>query len=105
MSIPIRPLGIIKDMVEAFGLDISYVYDDLIFIDHNAFLLQMGEKGEDIGVWFNSDSKPDDRPAILSRLQLEGARRSLVVCLKGAYAMNRQDNGETFQIELIPSGS
>lgn len=101
MSIPLRPLGMIKNLIEAVGLDISYVYDDLIFIEHNAFLLQMEEKGENLGVWFNADSNPVDRPIILSQLQAEGAKLSLQVREKGTYSLTGRNDGESFQLEFI----
>lgn len=40
----LKPLGRVKDIVEAAGMTISYVYEDLVFIDHNAFLLQFTER-------------------------------------------------------------
>lgn len=101
MTIPLRPLGLIKTMVEAIGLDVSYVYDDLVFIEKNAFLLQMSEeRGDDLWVWFNTDSTPDDRPLILSRLQSEGAKLSLQLQEKGTYSMQGFDGEESFQLQF-----
>lgn len=101
MSIPLRPFGIIKTLIDTIGLDISFAYDDLVFIEHNAFLLQMGEKsGADLGVWFNEDSTPTDRPGILSRLQTEGAKLSLDIYEKGTYSLNSLDGSEEMQLEF-----
>lgn len=102
MTIPLRPLGVIKTLVEAVGLDVSYVYDDLVFIEHNAFLLQMSEEhGEDLGVWFNEDSTPGDRPLIFSRLQAESNKLSLQVHEKGIYSLQGDDSEESFQLKFI----
>lgn len=37
---PERKLGVVKDIVEAAGMGIAHVYEDLVFLNHNAFLLQ-----------------------------------------------------------------
>jgi hypothetical protein len=98
MNIPIRPLGLAKDLIEAVGLDLTYVYDDLIFIEHNAFLLQMEDKGEDLGIWFNTESTPADRPQIANQLQVAAQALSLNVHPRGTFSITRQDDDETFQI-------
>jgi len=102
-EIPLRPLGLVKNLVEAIGLDITYLYDDLIFIEHNGFLLQMGaEKGEDIGVWFNEESTPADWPQMLSRLQEEGGKFRLRIQEKGTYSLSDNGNGDGVDIRFNP---
>lgn len=39
-KIPLMKLGVVKEIVEATGMGVSYAYEDLIFLDHNALLLQ-----------------------------------------------------------------
>lgn len=98
MTIPTKPLGIIKDLVEGVGLDVTYAYEDLIFIEHNAFILQMEENPEDIGVWFNTQSTEEDRPKILSQLQGQGKNLKLNVLQKGTFSMNGDGESEAIQI-------
>jgi len=103
MTIPLHPLGIIKNLVEAVGLDITYTYEDLLFIEHNAFLLQMSETdGAAVGVWFNEDSTPADRPVLFSRLQAEGRKLSLQLESKGTYALSGGEDGESFELRFQP---
>lgn len=101
MPIPLRPLGLIKTMLETIGLDVSYVYDDLVFIEKNAFLLQMSEeRGEELMVWFNTDSTPAERPGIFSRLQAEGRKLSLQLQEQGTFTMTGCDGEESFQLQF-----
>lgn len=101
-DIPLRPLAIVKNIIEAMGLDISYAYDDLIFVEHNAFLLQMSnEKGEDVGVWFNQSSNPEDRPTILSQLQEEGRSHFLNMTEQGLYSIDNDEANQSFQLKFI----
>ena len=46
MTLPYRPLGVVKQLLEEIGMEITYAYDDLIFIQHNPVLLQFGKVGE-----------------------------------------------------------
>lgn len=46
MGLPYRPLGMVKAMLETIGIEITYSYEDLIFIQHNHFLLQFGKSDE-----------------------------------------------------------
>ena len=98
MTIPSRPLGVIKDLIESIGLDITYAYEDLIFIEHNAFLLQMAQEGTDLGIWFNTESNVEDRPNILAQLQQSGGTLGLDIDVKGTYTMEPQNEEESFRI-------
>ena len=99
--IPLRPLGLVKNLIESLGLDITYLFDDLIFIEHNAFLLQMGtDRGEEIAVWFNEESTPSDRPEMLLRLQEEGKTCGLLIQEKGTYSLSDNHNGDGVDIRF-----
>lgn len=101
MTIPFRPLGIIKDMIETIGLEITYVYEDLVFIEHNAFLLQMGKEGQDVAVLFNTETNPQARPEILSRLQRAGSDLALNIFEEGMFKIEQNEEDENFQLEFI----
>lgn len=100
-AVPYRPLGLIKELVEAMNLEVTYMYEDLVFVEHNAFLLQMGEKGEDLFIWFNTESAPEERPEILYKLTGLAAELSLVAAVKGLFSMQQNDETESFQLEFI----
>ena len=104
-AVPYRPLGLIKQLLEHMNLEATHMYEDLIFVEHNAFLLQMGEKGEDLYVWFNSDSTPEERPEILTRLAEPAGRLSLKPIVKGMFSMQQNDQDESFQLEFISQSS
>ena len=57
-SVPYRPLGLIRTTLETLGFEVSHCYEDLVFLNHNAFLLRMEERGENVSVLFNVDSSP-----------------------------------------------
>lgn len=97
MLVPYRPLGIITEVIEQMDLEVTYAYEDLVFISHNAFLLRMGETGEKIHLYFNEESEVDKRDPILSQLTALGAERGLEILLSGTYAMK---SGKDEQLDI-----
>ena len=100
-EIPYRPLGIIVTMIESLGLKVTHFHDDLVFIEHNAFMLQMGEKGEDLFVWFNVDCVPEKSEKIMNMLLDQGKQQGLILEKKGTYRLTPNEEDETLQIEFI----
>jgi hypothetical protein len=101
MDIPYRPLGLLRELVETMGLRVTHVFEDLVFIEHNAFLLQMGEEGSDVRLWFNCESLPAARSGITGSLSGAGADRGLRVDRRGTFRMTQQGKDEEFRLELF----
>lgn len=101
MHIPYRPLGLLRELVEAMGLQITHVFDDLLFIEHNAFLLQMGEEGADVRLWFNSESLPAERPVIAATLSAAGTECGLRIDRRGTFRLAQQEDAEQLRLELL----
>ncbi len=99
MTIPLRPLGLIKQMIDETGLSVTHVWDDLVFIEHNAYILQMGEKGEDVLLHFNTESDEDKRDEITATLMLLGKESGLKVNRAGTYSLKQRDD-ENIDIEF-----
>ena len=65
----LKPLGIVKTIVEAAGMGISYAYDDLVFLDHNAFLLQFTDNDKEILIHTNSEAEGGEINDSVARLK------------------------------------
>lgn len=65
----IKPLGKLKELVESAGMGVSYAYEDLVFLDHNAFLLQFGDDGRTIIIHTNSEADTGETTEGVSRLK------------------------------------
>ncbi len=100
MTVPYRPLGLISAMIEEMGLEVTYAYEDLIFISHNAFLLRMGEKGEEVYLYFNQECEFDKRGEILKTITELGASRKLEIIDSGTYEMEPRDD-EQLDIRFV----
>ncbi len=98
VSIPYRPFGLIKQLLEEIGFEVTHCYEDLIFIEHNPFLVQMGEKGEEVNIWFNADCEMDARSDIMQSLQ--GNAGSFLIAENGTYTMEPNEEDQTFQLKF-----
>lgn len=92
MSIPYRPLGIITEVIEQMDLEVTYAYDDLVFISHNAFLLRMGDKGQTVHLYFNEESEADKRDMMQDELTRLAVARGLEIVYSGTYKMQTRED-------------
>lgn len=99
-TVPFRPLGILKMVLENIGFEVTHCYEDLVFIEHNAFLLRMEEKGEDISLLFNSESDIDKRGEIAELLKKSGKTHDLVIAPVGTYTMIPNETDGTINLEF-----
>ena len=99
--IPFRPLGIIKTFLESLGHQVTHCYEDLIFVEHNAFLLRMEEKGEDVGLFFNCESEADQRPGIAATLISAGSHYRLNIRQQGTYRLTANETNSSLSLEFL----
>lgn len=99
----LKPLGIVREIVEAAGMTISYVYEDLVFIDHNAFLLQFTDADKVVLLHFNREAGGEELAAAIFRLKKESMAREILLRDGDTYTL-RQAEGEQIRLEFLPSG-
>ncbi|NOR23489.1 MAG: hypothetical protein GQ542_03715 [Desulforhopalus sp.] len=98
--IPFRPLGILKTILETIGCEVTHCYEDLVFVEHNAFLLRMEAKGEEVSLLFNTESDVDKRDEIEELLNNAGKTHNLVISCSGTYQMTPNETDVTINIEF-----
>ena len=96
----LRPLGIVKEIVEAVGMDISYMYEDLVFIDHNAFLLQFTDDTGVVLIRVNRSARENELEGAIARLKKEAAAKEMVFIDGGRYEIS-QDGDDNLRIEFF----
>ncbi len=101
MGTPLRPLGIVKEVLDEIGHEITYAYDDLVFIEHNDFLLQFAPTPNELGLFFNTECPPDEAEAIGQKLVSAASEKGLSVDLKGTYTMTEAE-GDNLRITFNP---
>ena len=98
--VPFRPLGILKTLMEALGFEVTHCYEDLVFVEHNAFLLRMEEKGKKVSLLFNTESDVDKRDEIEEQLKIAGKAHNLIISCSGTYHMTPNEADGTINLEF-----
>ncbi len=87
-------------VIEHLGFQVTHCYEDLVFIEHNAFLLRMEEQGEEVSLFFNSESDVDKRVEIAELFKTEGQAHQLVISSPGTYQMTPNEADGTIHLEF-----
>lgn len=95
-----RPLGLVKDMLAGMGLGLTYAYEDLVFVEHNAFLLQFTDADETVGLYVNADCPDDQMAGLVAEATRAGAVVGLTVAMRGRYEMKVNEQDETFSVHF-----
>lgn len=98
----LKPLGVVKEIVEAAGMSISYVYEDLVFIDHNGFLLQFTDKDNTLLIHINQGAQEAEIDDAVTRVKKEASTRDIVVHDGDYYAVSQQGD-ENIRLEFVKS--
>jgi len=101
MSIVFRPLGKVRELVQAIGFDVSYAYDDLVFSDHSLFILQFDDKNvQKIKLFFNSDCVASEAYRVEQLLVMEARVAGLDIELKGRFSLNQKEGTEELEVKF-----
>lgn len=92
--VPFRPITRIQEMLDSIGLSITYAYDDLVFIEHNAFLLLFEKEHKHISLYLNVQSEKAEREGIINKLQTAASERDLIITSKGFFEMEQLENSK-----------
>lgn len=103
MTITFRPLAEVKMMLEETGNDVSYAYDDLIFVEHTAFLIQFDdEKPGNLKLFFNTEVNQADSDAIQENLTPAAKKRKLNLVDSGYFKLKQKEDVEELEILFFP---
>ncbi len=101
MTIPLMPLGKVRDIVQSTGLDISYAYDDLVFSDHSVFILRFDkENPERLYLYFNQDCNTEEAKLLEKRLLVSGKIGGFEVINSGLFSMKQTEGKEELEIKF-----
>ncbi len=100
MNIPHRVLGIVREIVSEVGHDVTYAYEDLVFNDHNAYLLQFTDSPDILNLYFNIEFPDSDADAIAGKIHESAASRNMTVVNKGHYELV-QNADDTIDVKFF----
>ena len=94
-----RKLGEVREALTAAGMDLSYAYEDLVFLEHNGFILQFTEQENELLIHKNDEANEDELAPTITLLQQKATETGLTMNLGGHYRLSQGDD-ETIQIEF-----
>ncbi len=96
----LRPLGTVMQLLEELGHDVTYAYDDLVFVNDNDFLLQFENSGPVVNLFFNQSCLKTDADNLEQSIIPAADRKGLSIVKKGHYNLIGQAD-ETLRIEFF----
>jgi len=100
MTQSLPPVGQVMNWIEAAGFTVSYLYEDLVFVESNAFLIHF-DKSDPPEIQILTNTECDsDKSAELEKLLLEEATRHEIEPVKGGKFTLSQKNDEEIDIRF-----
>ncbi|HPR85593.1 MAG TPA: hypothetical protein PLG33_06055 [Prolixibacteraceae bacterium] len=95
-----RDLEMVRSAIkEATDLDITYAYDDLVFPEHVAFLIQYApDSDKKMFCFFHVDCFPQSKREIFEQLTVSFQKRGCELSDKGSFSLAQK--GEEFEIRF-----
>jgi len=85
---------------EATDLDVAYAYDDLVFPEHAAFMIEFdAETDKKLYCYFHVDCLADSKTEILDQLTQSFKKRGCKLFPKGMFSLNQK--GEEIEIRFV----
>ena len=95
-----RKLGIVREIVESIGMEISHVYEDLVFLNHNGFLLRFSDNDNSVYVHRNCEAEEQALEGALAIL-IDAATRQDMTFVEGVAYTISQAGEEELRIEFL----
>jgi hypothetical protein len=98
-----KPIGMVKDIIQAAGLRVSYSYDDLIFTEDNSIIFQFDSKEKkNLMFYVNTtfDLPASDR--LEKRLEEAAKEAGYTVTKSGEFEIEKQKGSDETEIRLLP---
>jgi alpha-D-ribose 1-methylphosphonate 5-triphosphate synthase subunit PhnH len=100
MALQYRPLGIVTEMLEQIRVEVTYAYEDLVFIKDNHFLLQFGKVGEILFFHANIDTVKEDAQQLFATIQAVASAQGITLIHRGRYQLSAGE-GENLSLQFV----
>ena len=102
MSEELRPLGELIQVVEEMGLQVTHAYDDLVFVEHSAFLFQFVEDGaRQLKLYFNTECPEEDVEPLEKRMLAMAIPKKLDIRRSGSFSMKQKEGEENLELQFF----
>jgi len=78
---------------DATGLEVAYVYDDLVFPDHTAFIIKFDDTNENrYFCYFHKDCRGTEQKKLFSSLQNSFHEHRCLLLSSGVFDLEQKEN-------------
>lgn len=98
----LRPLGIAQEIINDLKIEITYAYDDLVFVEHNTFLLQFDDaRKNNLRVYFNTECEADTAARLEQALTAAAKVRGCTIENCGKFELVAPEGASEFQVRFL----
>lgn len=94
-----RQLGKITAVLADLGLEVTYAYDDLVFVQHSAFMIQFTDDPKKLKLFINTECEPKVADDTAANIILQMDRAGFELTPAGRYFMTPNED-DTLNIEF-----
>jgi hypothetical protein len=94
-----RPLGKITALLAGLSLEVNYAYDDLVFVQHSAFILQFTDDPAQLKLFITTECDPAEANHTASDMVLEFDKAGFTVLPVGRFFLTPNED-QTLNIEF-----
>ncbi len=99
MKIPFRPLGKVREIVQAAEFDVAYAYDDLVFSDHSMFVLRFDDDvPSKLHLYFNVECDTSEAARMEKLLVTAGQVGEMNIVNAGKFEVKQVDDKEELEV-------
>ena len=96
-----RPLYLVERMIETLGTSISYIYDDLVFLEHGDTLIQFNDdEAETIHLYTNKELQSNDTQKLQDKWLQSALQNSIRLVLNGTFNIEQIHGTEEIRVEF-----
>lgn len=98
----LRPLGTAKEIINTTGLDVTYAYDDLVFVEHSPFLIQFDDDNpKNLKLYFNLDCEADAAEKLEAQLTIAATAKDFTIQKSGKFTLKQKEASEEFEVKFF----
>lgn len=97
-----RPLGKITALLADLGLEVTYAYDDLVFVQHSAFLIQFTDDPGILKLFINTECEPKEANDRVAEIEALFKKDGFSITMSGRFFLTPNED-ETLNIEFQES--
>ena len=94
-----KPLGKITAILANLGLEVTYAYDDLVFVQHSAFMIQFTDESVKLKMFINTECEPETADSVAANVVTAFEKEGFDLTLAGRFFLTPNED-DTLNIEF-----